>query len=73
MPSVPRVASVREFVLLRTEIEERLTALIDSQRHGQEASKLCRTAADREFTKLIMGDLKKQIRNLRAKLKALGI
>ena len=61
-----------EFGTLRTEIEERLTALIDSHYHGGEASKLCRTAADREFTKQVMDDLKKQIRSLRAKLRALG-
>lgn len=62
----------REFESPRTEIEERLTALIDSQRHGLGASKLCRTAADREFTKQVMDDLKKQIRILRSTLKALG-
>ena len=70
MSSVPRAASICEFETLRTEIEERLTALIDSQHQGQEAMKLCRTAADREFTKLVMDDLKRQIRFLRAKLKA---
>ena len=57
---------------LRTHIEERLTALVDSQHHGREASKLCRTAADREFTKQVMDDLEKQIRSLRVRLKGLG-
>jgi len=69
--AVPRVASICEFRTLRAAIEERLTALIDSQLHGQEASKLCRTAADREFTKVVMDDLKKQIRCLQVKLKTL--
>jgi len=70
---VLRDPSVSKFGTLRTEIEERLTALMDCQHHGHEASKLCRTAADREFTKQVMNDLKKQIRSLRAKRKALGI
>jgi hypothetical protein len=61
-----------EFGTLRTEIEERLTALIDSHHHGLVASKFCRTAADREFTRQVMDDLKKQIRSLQAKLRALG-
>ncbi len=38
--------------------------------HGRKASTLCRTAADREFTKLVMDDLKKQLKSLWAKLKA---
>ena len=73
MQSVSHDPSVLKFGTLLAEIEERLTALMESQRHGYEASKLCRTDADREFTKQIMDDLKRQIRSLRAKRKALAI
>ena len=69
---VTHVASSYESRTLGTDIEERLNALVDSQHHGLKASKLCRTPADREFTKQVMDDLKKQIRGLRVKLKALG-
>ena len=72
LPSVPRVVSVCEFQPLGADIEERLAALLDCQHQGLEAKKLCRTAADREFTKRVMDDLKQQIRSLREKLKASG-
>jgi len=71
MRGVPHHVSIGESRTMRTDIEERLTALVDSQHHGLEASKFCRTIADREFTKQVMDDLKEQIRVLRGKLKAL--
>jgi hypothetical protein len=69
---VPRITSVCESGS-RTDIEERISALIDSQHHGLDASKLCRTAADRQLTKQLMDDLTKQIGSLRAQLKSLEI
>ena len=55
------------------EIEAKLAALLDSHYHGQEARRFCKTDADREFTKLVMDDLEKQIGKLRTKLKAIGV
>lgn len=52
------------------EIEGKLTALLDSYCHGLEARRFCKTDADREFTKLVMDDLEKQIAILRTKLEA---
>ena len=56
----------------RYEIEAKLAALLDSLSHGRQASRFCTTNADKEFTKLIMDDLRKQISNLRGQLKAVS-
>lgn len=66
------VRDLRECDTVRSDIEEKLAALLDSQHHGKQASWFCKTHADIEFTNLIMDDLEKQITELRTQLKALG-
>lgn len=66
------IPEVREFGTVASGIEERLAALLDSQHHGRQSSRFCKTHADMELTNLMMDDLEKQITELRTQLKALG-